>query len=96
MAALDSAVLAIACLITYMLVTDILSRAYLLSRDDDLIGGLWAVIATVFVFRDSCRHSVSAAVSGIAATAVSFVLCLAYLASPTRWSVSPPPGWDCA
>ncbi len=80
MAALDSGVLAVACLITFMLVTDILSRVYLLSRDDDLIGGLWAVIATVFVFRDSRRHSVSAAVSRIAATAVSFVLCLAYLA----------------
>ena len=79
-AALDSVVLAVACLITYMLATDILSRVYLLSRDDDLIGGLWAVIATVFVFRDSYRHSVSAAVSRVAATAVSFVLCLAYLA----------------
>ena len=79
-AVLDSGVLAVACLITYMLVTDILSRVYLLSRDDDLIGGLWAVIATVFVFRDSYRHSVSAAVSRVAATAVSFVLCLAYLA----------------
>jgi membrane-bound ClpP family serine protease len=79
-AALDSVVLAIACLITYMLVTDILSRVYALSRADDLIGGLWAVIATVFVFRDSYRCSASAAVSRIAATAVSFVLCLAYFA----------------
>jgi len=34
----------------------------------------------VFVFRDSYQHSVAAAVSRIAATAVSFVLCLAYLA----------------
>ena len=40
-AALESVVLAIACLITYMLVTDILPRVYALSRADDLIGGLW-------------------------------------------------------
>jgi uncharacterized membrane protein YccC len=38
------------------------------------------VIATVFVFRDSYQHSVSAAVSRILATMVSFALCLAYLA----------------
>ena len=56
-AVLDSAILAIACLITFMLVTDLLPRVYHLSRADDLIGGLWAVIAAVFVFRDwpSCR-----------------------------------------
>jgi hypothetical protein len=37
-AVLDSTVLAIACLVTFMVVTDILSRAYHLSRADDLIG----------------------------------------------------------
>jgi uncharacterized membrane protein YccC len=74
-AVLDSAILAIACLITFML-----PRVYHLSRADDLIGGLWAVIAAVFVFRDTYQHSMSAAVSRIAATAVSLVLCLAYLA----------------
>lgn len=79
-AVLDSAILAIACLITFMLVTDLLPRVYHLSRADDLIGGLWAVIAAVFVFRDTYQQSMSAAVSRIAATAVSLVLCLAYLA----------------
>jgi uncharacterized membrane protein YccC len=49
---------------------------YHLSRADDLIGGLWAVIVTVFVFRDTYQHSVSAAVTRIAATSVSLVLCL--------------------
>lgn len=77
-AVLDSAILAIACLIIFMLVTDLLPRVYHLSRADDLIGGLWAVIAAVFVFRDTYQHSLSAAVSRIA-TAVSLVLCLAYL-----------------
>ena len=48
----DSAVLAIACLITFWLTTHLLSRVYAVSHDDDLLGGMWAVIATVFVFRD--------------------------------------------
>ena len=76
----DSGVLAIACLVTYLLTVQILSRLYAVSHDDDLLGGLWAVIAAVFVFRESYRQSVYAAVSRTSATLVSFVLCLAYLA----------------
>jgi uncharacterized membrane protein YccC len=53
---------------------------YSASRDDDLLGGMWAVIATIFVLRDSFGKSVAAAVSRMAATSVSFVLCLIYLA----------------
>ena len=41
---------------------------------------MWAVIATVFLFRDSYNKSLAAAVSRMAATPVSFALCLAYLA----------------
>jgi uncharacterized membrane protein YgaE (UPF0421/DUF939 family) len=78
-AAVDCGILAAACLLTYWLGTRILAHAYLLSRDDELIGGLWAVIATIFVLRDSYRHSMTAAVTRMAATAVSFVLCLIYL-----------------
>jgi uncharacterized membrane protein YgaE (UPF0421/DUF939 family) len=37
------------------------------------------VIATIFVIRDSYQHSVSAAVSRMSATTVSFVICLIYL-----------------
>ena len=73
-AILDSVPLAVACLLTYMLVTDVLSHVYRLSRADDLIGGLWAVIATVFVFRDSYQHSVAAAVSRLADTVVGVVI----------------------
>jgi uncharacterized membrane protein YccC len=40
---------------------------------------MWAVVATVFVFRYSYEQSVGAALSRIAATSVSFVLCLVYL-----------------
>jgi uncharacterized membrane protein YccC len=78
-AAVDCGILAAACLVTYWLATGILAHVYLLSRADELIGGLWAVIATIFVLRDSYRHSMTAAVTRMAATAVSFVLCLIYL-----------------
>jgi uncharacterized membrane protein YccC len=78
-AILNCTILAIATMITYWLVTSLLSRVYSISRADDLLGGLWAVIATIFVCRDSYEHSVAAAVSRMAATSVSFVLCLIYL-----------------
>jgi multisubunit Na+/H+ antiporter MnhB subunit len=76
----ECVVLAVACLITYELATRALSRVYSLARDDDLLGGMWAVLATIFVLRDSFGKSVAAAVSRMAATFVSFVLCLIYLA----------------
>jgi uncharacterized membrane protein YccC len=76
----ECVVLAVACLITYELATRALSRVYSLARDDDLLGGMWAVLATIFVLRDSFAKSVAAAVSRMAATFVSFVLCLIYLA----------------
>ena len=79
-AVVQCVVLAVACLITYWLVRNLLSRVYSLSRDDDLLGGMWAVLATIFVLRDSFGKSVAAAVSRMAATSVSFVLCLIYLA----------------
>jgi uncharacterized membrane protein YccC len=78
-AILDCSILAVASLITYWLVTSLLSRVYSISRSDDLLGGLWAVIATIFVCRDSYQQSVAAAVSRMAATSASFVLCLIYL-----------------
>jgi hypothetical protein len=39
-AAVDAAVLAIACLITYLLVTRVLSLLYFISQDDDSLGGM--------------------------------------------------------
>jgi uncharacterized membrane protein YccC len=73
-------VLAVACLITYEVTVRVLAHIYLVSPHDDVLGGLWAVIATVFVFRDSYQHSLAAAVTRMAATLVSFALCLVYLA----------------
>ena len=72
--------LAIACLASYLLATRLLSHLYVSSpKDDDLLGGMWAVIATIFVTRDSYQQSLSAAASRMGATAVSFVICLVYL-----------------
>ena len=79
-AVVECVVLAVACLITYWLARNLLSRVYSVSRDDDLLGGMWAVLATIFVLRDSFGKSVAAAVSRMSATFVSFVLCLIYLA----------------
>lgn len=76
---LDATVLALACLITYLLVTRVLTRLYFISQDGDLLGGMWAVIATIFVIRDGYRQSVAAATSRMSATLVSFLICLVYL-----------------
>jgi hypothetical protein len=71
--------LASACFSSYAVITHILTRTYFVSRDDDFLGGMWAVAATIFVYRESYQQSVRAAVSRMAATLLSFVLCLAYL-----------------
>ena len=78
-AVVDCTILAIACLITYLLVTRLLSRLYFVSKADDLLGGMWAVIATIFVNRDSYQQSLGAAASRMAATSASFLICLIYL-----------------
>jgi uncharacterized membrane protein YgaE (UPF0421/DUF939 family) len=78
-AVLDCGVLSLACLLAYWLVTFVFSHVYSLSRADDLVGSLWAVIATVFVFRDSYLRSMRAAASRMSATLVSFAICLIYL-----------------
>jgi uncharacterized membrane protein YccC len=72
-------VLAISCVITFWLITHILTDVYSISRDDNLLGGMWAVVATIFVFRPEYAASVSAAWSRMSATFVSFALCFVYL-----------------
>jgi uncharacterized membrane protein YccC len=69
--------MAIACLITYWIMTHILSR--FVDGPTDLLGGMWAVVATVFVFRDTRLRSLSAGIARLIATCVSFALCLLYL-----------------
>jgi putative flippase GtrA len=69
--------MAIACGISYA----IINRALVpfVDRPDELLGGMWAVVATIFVFRDSREGSLSAGRDRLIATCVSFALCLAYL-----------------
>jgi hypothetical protein len=76
---MHSIVLTIACLATYWLTVHGLSRIHSVSGNDDVLGGIWAVIATVFVYRTSYEGSTTAALTRMAATLLSFALCLLYL-----------------
>jgi uncharacterized membrane protein YgaE (UPF0421/DUF939 family) len=69
--------MAIACLITYWTMTHTLSR--FVDQSSDFLGGMWAVAATVFVFRETRLGSLSAGIARLIATCVSFALCLLYL-----------------
>ncbi|MBV8399082.1 MAG: FUSC family protein [Acetobacteraceae bacterium] len=69
--------LAIACLITYWFITGLLHGR--VDPASDFLGGMWAVVAVVFVFRDTREHAVSAGIARLVATCVSFALCLSYL-----------------
>jgi uncharacterized membrane protein YccC len=74
----SAAILAVACLLSYWLITTILTLDSV-SRCDDLLGGMWATVATIFVYRQTYDQSARAAFSRILATLLSFVLCLIYL-----------------
>ena len=78
-AVVHSAALAIACVISYELITHVLAPLHSVSQADDYLGGMWAVIATVFVYRIGHRESVAAASSRTVATLFSFAICLVYL-----------------
>ena len=77
-AAVLGTTLALQALVSFELTTRILTSA-ISSRDDQLLGGMWSVAATLFVYRQCYSESVSAALSRTAATSLSFVLCLSYL-----------------
>ena len=69
--------MAIACAISYWIIT--YGLAPFVDRASDFLGGMWAAVATVFVFRDTRANSVSAGLSRLLATCVSFALCFVYL-----------------
>jgi uncharacterized membrane protein YccC len=69
--------MAIACGISYTIITHVLIQ--FVARDDVLLGGMWAVVATVFVFKETRESTLSAGLARLIATCVSFALCLAYL-----------------
>ncbi|MEJ0041854.1 MAG: FUSC family protein [Rhizomicrobium sp.] len=67
----------IACLLSYWIATVAFLR--FIDGTSDVLGGMWAAVAAVFVFRDSCDRSLSAGIARLVATCVSFALCLLYL-----------------
>src|SRR5260370_10649080 len=76
---LHSVTLSLLCVISYWLITHMLAQVFSVSRDDDLLGGMWAVVATIFVYRYSYEASAGAALSRMGATSLSFALCFIYL-----------------
>ena len=71
--------LAACCLLSYKIITSVLIFSGFVPRDDELLGGMWAVIATIFVLRRSYEESVNTALLRASATFLSFALCLVYL-----------------
>lgn len=78
-AVIHGALLAVCCLLSYKIITVLLTVSRFVPRDDELLGGMWAVVATIFVFRYGYEESARAALLRTSATLSSFVLCLAYL-----------------
>jgi len=78
-ALVQSLALTLACLVSYWLTSSALARIHSLSDADDVLGGVWAVIATIFVYHASRTESLAAARARGAATAFSFALCFVYL-----------------
>jgi uncharacterized membrane protein YgaE (UPF0421/DUF939 family) len=77
-----SVTMALACFASFWIMTHLLNPVF--AKDDDILGGMWAAVASAFVFRETRFNSIAASASRLVATFVSFVLCLAYLyvASP--------------
>ena len=78
-AVVHSTALALACAVSYLLTTRVLSHIHQISPEDQLIGGMWAMIATAFVYRFSYDQSITAAISRVSATLLSIVLCFTWL-----------------
>jgi uncharacterized membrane protein YccC len=70
--------MALACLVTYWIMVTIHSR-FSFGTSSEVVGTLWAIVSTVYVFRDTRAKSVSASIGRVVATVVSFALCFAYL-----------------
>jgi uncharacterized membrane protein YccC len=78
-AVVECTILGLAGSLAYWLVVNWLTWLRSVSVADDIVGGVWAAIATVFVTRSTYEQSVTAAVTRVLATLVSFVLCELYL-----------------
>jgi hypothetical protein len=62
--------------VSYEAAAHILTRIRCISAADDLLGGMWATVPTVFVFRDAYQQGPTNAVLRMTATVISFALCL--------------------
>jgi uncharacterized membrane protein YccC len=71
--------MALSCLVSFWIDTAAFSHVPFVNQETVLLGGMWAVIATVFVFRYRFEQSLASAVSRMVATTVSLFLCLLYL-----------------
>ncbi|MFV5998460.1 FUSC family protein [Streptomyces sp. NPDC056231] len=69
----------LASLLSYWAATRIWSSTHQ-PYENGQLGGMWAAISTIFVVRECKRKSVTAAISRMSATLISFILCLVYLA----------------
>jgi uncharacterized membrane protein YccC len=69
--------MAFACLATYWIMTQGLGSW--VDQHTDYLGGMWAAIAAVFVWRETPLDALSAGLERLIATGVSFILCLPYL-----------------
>jgi uncharacterized membrane protein YccC len=78
-AVVHSTGMGVACAISYEVTTQSQPHLYSVSKADGLVGGLWAVVATAFVYRTSYEESEAAALTRMTATLLSFALCLVYL-----------------
>ena len=66
-----------ACLLSYEAITILL--AAFASRENGFLGGMWTVVATVFVFRTAGAGGIANGMSRFVATCVSILLCFLYL-----------------
>ncbi len=69
--------LAIACLLSYEAITALMTSR--VNRANDFLGGMWTVVATVFVFRQAGAGGWVAGLARFVATCVSILLCFLYL-----------------
>jgi uncharacterized membrane protein YccC len=69
--------MAFACIVTYWIMTQGLGPW--VDQHTNYLGGMWAAIATVFVWRETPLDALSAGLERLIATGVSFILCLPYL-----------------
>ncbi|HXZ46076.1 MAG TPA: FUSC family protein, partial [Pseudolabrys sp.] len=73
----DALTMAVACAVSYWMESQVLISVT--NSHSAVLGGMWAAISVVFVFRATRESTWSAGVARLIATSVSVVLCLLYL-----------------